>query len=80
MAQTWQQISTFNQYQNLGQSNYEGFMNNFSFEPTVEELNRTAKFGGEISIQESVSQDVLDEPLFGTHIREAVTTITKLLR
>lgn len=80
MTQTWQQISIQNPYQNLGQSTYTGFMNNLSFEPTVEELNRTSSFGGDFSIRESGVDDVPDEPLFGTHVREAMTTITKLLR
>jgi len=78
MAQTWQQISIHNPYQNLGQGNYTGFSNNLSFEPTVEELNRTATLGGEVSLGESAPREGSDEPAFGTHITEAVTTVKKL--
>jgi hypothetical protein len=79
MAQTMQQIMIQNPYQTPGQSTYTGFNNNnLSFEPTVEELNRTASFGGQISIKESGCSEIADEPLFGAHIREAAGTVRKL--
>jgi hypothetical protein len=64
-----------NPYQDAVQANSIGFLNNTSFTPTVEEINRTLSPRGD-SFQ-AVSES--DEPFFGTHIREAATTVKKLL-
>jgi hypothetical protein len=67
-----------NPYQNMGQAHSTVFFNNLSFNPTVEELNRTAAFPGQSSQSASLPQRKDEEPLFGEHIREAATTVKKL--
>ena len=67
-----------NPYQDTKQTNYSAFINNLSFTPTVEELNRTVTLGAEISQACSNVQDGGDDRLFGTHIREVATTLKKL--
>jgi hypothetical protein len=68
-----------NPYSNAGQATVNGFLNNLSYAPTLEELNRAItssrdaaqKFGTEAN-EEPV------EPAFGTHVHEAATTVEKL--
>lgn len=74
------QISVHNPYQDMGQTDYTGFFNNLSFTPTVEELNRTTASRGEVSQPCSAVQEENEDRLFGTHIREAATTLKKLIR
>lgn len=76
MAQTFQS-SVQNPNKDTHQTNYAVFVNNLSFSPTVEELNRSITSGGELSQTCSPVQEV-DDPMFGTHIREAATTVKKL--
>jgi hypothetical protein len=70
--------SAQNPYQVAKQTNYSVFINSLSCTPTVEELNRTVTLGAEISQVCSNVQDGGDDRLFGTHIREAATTLKKL--
>jgi hypothetical protein len=71
-------MSAQNPYQDMKQTNYRVFINNLSFTPTVEELNRTVTLGAEISQSCSNVQDGGHDRLFGTHIREAATALKKL--
>ena len=74
--QTWQNISIANPYQNLSQSASTDLMNNLSLSPTGSEFNRTLGSGGSTTTINAVPTG--GEPLFGTHIREAATTVKKL--
>lgn len=76
--QTWQNASIDNPYQNIGQSASTDLMNNLSLSPTTSEFNRTLSFGGSTTTLNSAIVETEGEPLFGTHIREAATTVKKL--
>jgi hypothetical protein len=70
------QIDVTNPYKDTTQVDCSTGMgiNNLSFEPTVQEFNQLIGSSDGTDVRED---DV--EPLFGTHIREAVTTLKKLL-
>ncbi len=73
------EISIHNPYKDMGQTDAGGFFNNLSFTPTVRELNRTTSSSGEVSqTASSPVQEEDDDRLFGTHIREAATTMKKI--
>jgi len=61
-----------NPYSDAGQMTVNGFFNNLSYNPTVEELNRTIIHSSE-AVQHTEPEK--DEPAFGTHIREAVEIV-----
>jgi hypothetical protein len=72
-----------NPYQNIGQANVDGFSNNLRYcdvgQVTAEEFN--AKLGSSKDTERCVSDpenDKAEEPLFGTHLREAASTVRKL--
>jgi hypothetical protein len=74
-------ISISNPYKDINQSSFGGdFFNNLSFSPTVKELNEI--IGGHQEIHQLTSTSSngqeTEEPLFGTHIREAAKTVKKL--
>jgi hypothetical protein len=68
-------ITTQNPYNSAGQATVNGFFNNLSYDPTVEELNRTISSSRE-AVQPTESE--AEEPAFGTHLREAAGTVKKL--
>lgn len=78
------QILNQNPYQNAGQAT-DGFSNNLRYctvdgnPVTAEEFN--TKIGSSGEMAQSVSSGAEgseDEPLFGTHLREAATTLRKI--
>lgn len=72
-------IEAVNTYQNLGQAAVASLSNvsNFSFSPTIEELNRIwGGHGSTVSVDDrKVEQLEPDDALFGTHLREAIRTV-----
>jgi hypothetical protein len=74
-----------NQYQNAGQT-ADGFSNNLRYctvdgnPVTAEEFNTKIGGSGEMARSVSSADDTEDEPLFGTHLREAATTLKKIFR
>lgn len=72
-------ISIHNPFKDAAQGTADHFYNNLSYSPTVEELN--AKIGSSpkmVGIPAVQAEPA--EPLFGTHIREAATSVKKLFR
>ena len=74
-----------NAYQNAAQASQGGFSNNLRYcnvengFSTVQEFN--TKIGSSLDMAKRLSQpqeEEEDEPLFGTHIRQAATTIRKI--
>ena len=71
-------IEVVNTYQNLGQAVASlSNVSNFSFSPTIEELNRIwGGHGSTVSVDDQkVEQLEPDDALFGTHLREAIRTV-----
>ena len=71
-------IEVVNTYQNLGQAVASlSNVSNFSFSPTIEELNRIwGGHGSTVSVDDrKVEQLEPDDALFGTHLREAIRTV-----
>ena len=71
-------IEVVNTYQNLGQAVASlSNVSNFSFSPTIEELNRIwGGHGSTVSVDDQkVKQLEPDDALFGTHLREAIRTV-----
>jgi hypothetical protein len=74
------EITVHNAYQDAVQGDYTDFLNNLSFTPTVQELNRNSSSPGQVSDGSLPEPEGEPEPLFGTHIREAAGTVKKLFR
>ena len=71
-------IAVVNTYQNLGQAVASlSNVSNYSFSPTIEELNRIwGGHGSTVSVDDQkVKQLEPDDALFGTHLREAIRTV-----
>ena len=71
-------MEVMNAYQNLGQSVASlSNVSNFSFSPTIEELNRIwSGHGSTVSVDDrKVEQIEPGDALFGTHLREAIRTL-----
>lgn len=70
-------INIQNPYTNMGQATVNGFGNNLSPDnPTIEDLNRTMSSSSDAAryFSPGVVAEKTD-PLFGTHIREAVAIV-----
>jgi hypothetical protein len=74
-------ISIHNPFKDASQGVADHFYNNLSFNPTVEELNQKIGSSPDMGLDtEGSTQAEPSEPLFGTHIREAATSVKKLFR
>ena len=73
------QLRIQNPYNNAGQATVNGFDNNLPVDnPTVEDLARTMTSSfdaARISFPQAAASEGASEPLFGTHIREAVAIV-----
>ena len=71
-----------NPYKDAVQVNGGEFYNNLSPNPTVEELNAKTGSSRDVAVRFSREPEAegADEPVFGTHVRQAAKAVKKLFR
>jgi hypothetical protein len=72
------EINMKNPRQDIGQAKDSTFSTNLSFDPSIEEMNRVSLVPGGISEVQVAPEEDENDPMFGTHLREAAGTLRKI--